>query len=158
MNRRDYVKTVASLPLIGNIPSIDPTEEAKDTEEWNVRAVWRRKDDTGYLAVRDEDMDVEFQDYNEWASTAIRKFDVEHTVDLFDFRLISMYSGEYARSHFAHEEAGLEATIKRDPTEEVEWSAFVRSVDETWDEAREYASTSQIAIAQKILRERDEYL
>jgi ribosome-binding protein aMBF1 (putative translation factor) len=77
---------------------------------------------------------------------------------LFDYRLISLYDGDYARSHFAHEQAELEVTIKREPEEEVEYSAFVRAVDETWDEAREYASSSQIRLAQKLKRERDEYL
>ncbi|QIB75211.1 hypothetical protein G3I44_13515 [Halogeometricum borinquense] len=156
MNRRDYIKTVASLPVISSVPSIGPSEE--DEEEWNVRGVWRREDETGYLAVRDDDLEAEFDDYNQWVSTTLRRFNAQHTVDLFDFRLISLYDGEYSRSHFSHEEAGLELTIKREPEEEVEFSAFVRAVDETWDEGREYASSSQIALAQKLKRERDKYL
>lgn len=160
MNRRDYIKTVASLPVVSNLPSIDATEEGEDP--WDVRGVWRRDDDTGILHVREEDVEAEFQSYNEWVSTTLRKLsessDIAGVVDLYDFRLISAYSGEYARSHFSHDEAELECTIKRDPSEEVEWSAFVRSVDETWDEGREYASSSQIRLAQKLKRERDEYL
>ncbi|MDL0144121.1 hypothetical protein [Halobacterium salinarum] len=155
MNRRKYLKTLAAVPFAPTIPELD--KEDFEGEEWNVRGVWRRKDDTGYLAIRDEDREEEFTDYNEWVSQAIRSLNTQHVVNLFDFRLISVYDGDYARSHFAHDN-GLEVTIKRDPTEDVEWTAYVTHVAELWDNHREYASTSQIRLAQKLKRERDEYL
>lgn len=161
MRRRQYIKSLAAIPILpSSIPELGNNESGED--QWNVRGVWRRKDETGYLAVRDEDTEAEFDSYSNWVTTTIERVSGEantnHVVDLFDYRLISLYDGAYARSHFAHNDAELEVTIKRDTAEQVEWSAFVRAVDETWDEAREYASTSQIAIAQKLKRERDEYL
>jgi len=164
MRRRQYLKSLSALPILpSSIVGKDDSDEGKeDNIPWNVRGVWRRKDDTGYLAVRDEDTEAEFQEYNNWVSTTIQRFSggshTSHIVDLFDFRLISVYSGEYVRSHFAHRESGLEVTIKRDSSDKIEYSAFVRAVDETWDEAREYASSSQIRLVQKLKRERDEYL
>ncbi|MDL0145977.1 hypothetical protein [Halobacterium salinarum] len=171
MNRRDYAKTVASLPFITAAPSaVAADEEGEETNEgcglddiqWDVRGVWARRDKTGVLSVLDEEIGVEYENYNEWVSATLKKVsqksDISGVVNLYDFRLISLYTGDYARSHFAHEESGLEVTIRRDPDEEVEYTAYVRSVDETWEEHREYASSSQIRLAQKLRNEREEYL
>ncbi|MDL0145478.1 hypothetical protein [Halobacterium salinarum] len=166
MNRREYVKAVASLPVVvSGIPGVSAEEVQEETEEedeWTVRGVWKRRDDTGLLHVRESGEELEFDQYNNWVTETIERVseeaDTPHVVNLFDYRLISLYDGSYARSHFTHDEAELEVTIKREPEEEVEYSAFVRSVDETWEEGREYASSSQIRLAQKLKRERDEYL
>jgi len=164
MNRREFTKSVVSIPIATNgLPTVATAEsEEEDQDGWNVRGVWKRNDSTGVLDIRESGEEYEFDSYNEWVSKALLKVseeaDTPHVVDLFDFRLISLYDGDYARSHFAHEEAGLEVTIRRIPEDEVEFTAFVRAVDETWDEGREYASSSQIRLAQKLMRERDEYL
>lgn len=163
MYRRDFTKTVVSLPFIATVPTTASAEDCEEEEVlWDIRGVWRRKDDTGYLAVQEGETELKFEQYNNWVSTTLQRLsktsDISSVVDLFDFRLISVYSGDYARTHFAHEESGLEVTIKRNPDEEVEFSAFVTHIEEPWEEHREYASSSQIRIAQKLKQERDEYL
>lgn len=164
MRRRQYIKSLSALPILpSSIPDVG-TNDSDENEEinWNVRGVWRRRDDTGLLDVREDDTEAEFQQYKNWVTTTLNRLskesDTSHVVNLFDFRLISVYDGAYCRSHFAHDEADLEVTIKRDTSHEVEWSAFVRHVEETWDDHREYSSSSQIALAQKLKRERDKYL
>jgi len=164
MDRREYIRAVASIPVASSAlaTTVTAEDETEEEDEWTVRGVWKRSDSTGILDIRESGEEVEFETYNEWVTTTIKRVSEEsntnHVVDLFDFRLISLYDGDYARSHFAHDEAELEVTIKREPEEEVEYSAFVRSVDETWEEGREYASTSQIRLAQKLKRERDKHL
>lgn len=156
MKRRQYIKSLSALPIL---PSIDISDEG-DSEEWNVRGVWKRRTDTGLLHVRSEDLEAEFESYTTWGEATMDRIgesDKSHVVNLFDFDLISIYDGAYCRSHFAHD-CGLEATIKQEPEKEVEFRAFVRHVGETWEEARRYASDSQIALASKLADERDEYL
>ncbi|UHH25619.1 hypothetical protein [Halobacterium noricense] len=162
MNRRNFVKSMAVVPLTPSvIPEFGDTESER--ENWSVRGVWRREDDTGHLAIRldDDHIEKEFETYNDWVTETIQesseKSDLPHTVDLFDFSLVSLYNGSYSRSHFSHE-CGLEVTIKRDPTEEEEYTAVVRHVGESWDERRMYSSSAQIAIASKCKQELEEYL
>jgi len=162
MHRRDYLKSVVVVPFT---PSISHTiselgkNESENECQWNVRGVWRRRDGTGHLAVQDEQS--EFETYDNWHSATIRNLydqDGEHISYLFDFRLISIYNGSSCRSHFTHDEADLEVTIRRNPGEEVDYSALVRSVDETWDENRIYHSRFIHRLKSKIARERDEHL
>ncbi|WP_435116581.1 hypothetical protein [Halolamina sp. C58] len=154
MNRRKYLKAIAAVPLTPSIPEFDGQDT--EDEEWTVRGVWRRKDDTGYLHDRNEGVEAEFEHYNEWVSPTIEALDGGNIVNLFDYRLISIYNGSYSRTHFAHDN-GLEVTIKREPEEEVEWTAYVTHVDELWEDHREYASSSQVRIAQKLKQVKDNY-
>lgn len=157
MNRRKYLKALAVVPFTPSIPELADTETESETdEEWNVRGVWRRKDSTGYLHDRNEGVEAEFESYNEWVSPTIEALGGGNIVNLFDFQLISIYDGAHSRTHFSHPN-GLEVTIKREPSQEVQWTAYVTHVAEKWEDHREYASSSQIRIAQKLKRVRDEY-
>lgn len=166
MNRRDCIQAVASLPVATSVlPAVTSSEtdgeDVAEPDKWTVRGVWRRRDETGYLAVREEDLETEFEAYSNWVRTTIRKASAQsgmaHVVDLCDFRLISLYTGAYCRSHFAHS-CGLEVTIKRDPTEEVEFMALVTHIDELWEDKRIYRSSSQLQLAEKLLCERNDYV
>ncbi|QGA82108.1 hypothetical protein LC1Hm_1048 [Halomicrobium sp. LC1Hm] len=103
----------------------------------------------------------EYQEYSEWrraAASKARQSDHNLIATLFDFELISIQTDqERWRSHWAHD-CGLEATIREDTTEEVGYEMVVTHVEELWEDHRHYASDSQIAIANKAMQERDEYL
>jgi len=169
MFRREFTKSMVSLPFLTTIPSpvVGKTEERNEEEEeveieWDVRAVWKRRTETGILTIAETGEEFEFDSYQNWARKAIRKNSqygsMLETVCICDFQLISMYSGDYARTHFAHGDAGLEVTLRHQPSEEVEYSAVVRSVDEKWDERDIYHSTHEQRLVEKILRVRDEHL
>ena len=155
---------VGSLPFLTTIPSpvavSDEPEEGEGEMEWNVRGVWKRRDDEGILNIAETAEEFEFDSYQEWASKTLRK-DSEYgsklkTACICDFQLISVYSGEYARTHFAHKEAGLEVTFRYDPSQDLNYTAVVRSVDEKWDERDVFHSESEEHLVEKVIRIRDE--
>jgi len=162
MHRRDYLKGLLAVPVTPSIPHTIPElgkNESRNERQWNVRGVWGRRDGTGHLAVQDTQAEIET--YDDWHSAVIQNLwdeDGEHISYLFDFRLISIYNGSSCRSHFTHDEADLEVTIRRNPGEEVDYSALVRGVDETLDESRIYHSRFLHRLKSKIAREREEYL
>lgn len=164
MDRREFAKSVASITAFAPVLPTTSTEDEQEEEsgyepDWNMRATWRRRDDKGYLDVIDG-IEREYESYEEWGSDTmdtVAETGNPHVVNMFDFRLISVYDGGYYRSHFAHD-CGLEVTIKQEPEKEAQFRAFVRDVGDTWDEARIYASDAQIAIADRVYREREKYL
>lgn len=163
MKRRDYLRGLVSVPFAPSTPNVISRFGKNGSEtgstEWTVRGVWRRREGVGHLIA--QNTQVEIESYDDWHSAVIRSLydnDGEHISYLFDFRLISIYDGSSCRSHFAHDESGLEVTMRRNPDEEVDYSAVVRSVDEIFDERRIYHSRFIHRLKSKIARERDEHL
>jgi hypothetical protein len=156
MERRTFIKSVASLPLVGFSSPVEIDPEPSDS---GMSGVWKRRTETGILLT--EDGDQEYDHYPEWhreAVSASREYDIQQIAKLFDLRLISLQTDHTRwRVHYAHEN-GLEITIKRDTEEEVEYDLVATHIDEPWEDHRHYASNAQIAIAERVQRERDKYL
>ncbi|KAA9398505.1 hypothetical protein Har1130_03760 [Haloarcula sp. CBA1130] len=157
MNRRNYLKSMAAVPFTPTlVPEFGKNEP--DSKE-GMSGVWKRRVDEGIVITTEGEK--EYQTYTEWrraAASEARQSSHNLIATLFDFELISIQTDEDRwRSHWAHD-CGLEATIREDTTEEVGYEMVVTHVAEKWEEHRHYASDSQIAIANKAMQERDEYL
>lgn len=157
MERREYIKSIASIPIFSHLQI---THNDTEKREWCVRGVWKRENGVGHLMTVDG-FEAEFEEYGDWHSATIKELwgrPNENIPYLPDFRLISIYDGSSCRSHFADEDSGLEATLKRVEGRELEYSGLVRAVDEMWDKRRIYHSPFLYRLMEKIGREQEEYL
>jgi len=164
MNRRNFIKSVASLPIASQIPSLplDGQDSVDEDEGQNggMSAVWIREGETGIVLDDGDRQDID--EYSEWHRETVSvadQYETKYIRMMFDFQMISMQTDDTRwRSHWAHD-CGLEITIKRDTEAEGDdYNMVVTHVDELFENHREYSSNSQIAIAQKCREERQEYL
>jgi len=159
MRRRNFLKSVASLPLVGKIPSLPIEQDTQEQDVAGMSAVWIREGDSGI--VLDDGEKQEIEEYSEWHREAVSvadRYEPKYIRMMFDFDLISMQTDNTRwRSHWAHDN-GSEITIKRDTEEEEkEYMMVATHVDELFENHRHYTANSQIAIAQRCREERDRY-
>lgn len=102
MERRDYLKSVVSLPLLPSLPSIGKTE-TEEEEEWEISSGWFRAYDEGDLMML-KNGDVEhrwtYENYTMWQKATLLngRFvadsgndSMDYIADLFDMNIHSLY-------------------------------------------------------------------
>jgi hypothetical protein len=71
MKRRNYLQSVASLPVL-SIPSLPSTNsETEDDDEfaYNIDAVWHRGREDGHIYT--DDFRYEYEDYSKWKASTV---------------------------------------------------------------------------------------
>lgn len=103
MERRDYLKGVASLPVIPSLPSIGKTDNEREEEFWEISSGWLRAHDHGDLMLI-KNGDVEhrwrYENYQMWQKATLLNGRfvadtgnqaTEYVADLFDMNIHSLY-------------------------------------------------------------------
>lgn len=71
MKRRNYIQSVASLPVLSipSLPSTSDSEPDKKDSEFNIHAMWHRGNREGHIYT--EDFEYDYDAYEEWKASTV---------------------------------------------------------------------------------------
>lgn len=139
MERREFTKAVASLPVIPSLPSIGKTES--DDEYWEIDSTWHDKIDLGRVRIlKNGDIEHrwEYTEYEMWQKIALLNSrtvanrgqqSTNYVADLFDLSIEKLYiDPPYFFSRFSDED--LNVQIRTGKYSEYEYVYVIERHDE----------------------------